>query len=293
MFSVPQGLESGLSRELEGLEYEAEEIDLQGLDARLDDGSVLREDPKPKPGKQQHQQPGDGGIGNAHHCVEPDAGFDPGVLLGAVIVADHRLGAAADAGNRQGENLPNGVGDGHDAHIHIAAEMLQSGVAGHLHQAVGALHDEIDGAHFADFLGDISPDGDIFPAQRNQRLFAQEKPQNPGSRGCLADHRGKSRTCDSHIQSENKDGIQNNIAHGSDGDGVHTHFWETLGVDITVEARGEHGERCAGEIEIQIVPGIDEGSLAGTEGKENGLHKEVADGREDHGAAKEQSERIA
>ena len=85
-------------------------------------------------------------------------------MLGTVIVADHRLGAVANAGNRQREDLPNGVGDGHNAHIQVPTKGLQGGVAGHLHQAVGALHDEIDGAHFADFLGDISPDGDIFPA---------------------------------------------------------------------------------------------------------------------------------
>ena len=94
MPGIAQGLESGLSRKLEGHKNKTEEIELQHLYAGVHQRRIIGKNAEQKPGAQQHHNPGSQGIGRTGESVEADALLGPVVVLCAVVEADDRLRTA-------------------------------------------------------------------------------------------------------------------------------------------------------------------------------------------------------
>ena len=293
MLRIAQGLEGGLARQLEGHEHEAEEIQLQHGHTGLHHGGVIVENAEEDPGHQHDQAPGDDGVHRAHPGVEPDAGADPVIGPGTVVEADDRLGTADDAGHREHEDLPDGIGDGHDANEQVAAEELQCGIAGHLDQEIGALHDEVGGAQLQDLARGLPVRPDAGGSQGHGRLVAEQKPQDPHRRHALGEHRGQSRARHAHVEDEDEHRVQEDIRHRADDRGIHADLREALGVDVAVEARGGHGEDRADEVNVQIGLGVDVGCLAGTEGEEDGAAEQISCHRQHRRSGQQQSGGIA
>ena len=160
MFRIAQGLEGGLSRELQCHKHKAKEINPQQLHTVFHQLHIIREDPEPELWHHQHQQPAEHGVDHTDHGIEPDCFPHPIIGLRAVVEADDRLGAAHETAHRQAENFPNGIGDGHHTDKDITAIGLQGGITDHLHQTVGSCHDEVGRSQFADVLCDFPADPD-------------------------------------------------------------------------------------------------------------------------------------
>ena len=138
----PQPHKHPLPRQLEGHEQEHTEVNAQGGDARRQNVRVTFEDVDERGGEQHGNYPEGGGIGHRYPHREPDGLPHPAVLLGAVVIALHRLRAVGQPLHRHDEHLPDGVDDGHHPHVGVAAVILEGGVAHHLDQAVGHVHKE-------------------------------------------------------------------------------------------------------------------------------------------------------
>lgn len=143
MLGIAYSLENRLPSKLQIHKYKAEEIDLQRLCTGADYGSILCEDMEDELWQQQYHPPCHGVVDCTNKRVEADTGFYPSIRLRAVIGANHWLCAVDDTGNRQHEDIPDGVDHSHDPHIHVIPVKLQYGIGGHLCQTIGSLHNEI------------------------------------------------------------------------------------------------------------------------------------------------------
>ena len=85
-------------------------------------------------------QPDQRCVDHAADGCKYDALADPFIFLCTVIKSQNRLGAVGHAGNRHGDDLPDGIDDGHDPHIQIAAYLLEHGIVHNLNRAVGNGH---------------------------------------------------------------------------------------------------------------------------------------------------------
>ena len=108
----------------------------------LNDIGLVAENPDQKSREQHGNGPEGGGIQHSTCHAEPDRLTHPLIFLCPVVEAGHRLCSVGQALYRHGAHLPQGVDDGHDTHVQVAAVGLEGGVAHHLHQTVGQIHEE-------------------------------------------------------------------------------------------------------------------------------------------------------
>ena len=85
--------EGRLSRELQGHEHIAHEVDLQVFDADREDIRVIGEDADEEAREEPDQCPGGGSVDDAHEGVGLDRLADAVVAAGAVVEAEDRLRA--------------------------------------------------------------------------------------------------------------------------------------------------------------------------------------------------------
>ena len=112
------------------------EVDAQSRDAVLDHIGFVVENPDQKSREQHGNGPEGCSIQHGTCHAEPDGLTYPLIFLRPVVEAGHRLCSVGQALHRHGAHLPQGVDDGHNAHVQVAAVGLEGGVAHHLHQTV-------------------------------------------------------------------------------------------------------------------------------------------------------------
>lgn len=278
-----QRREGGLAGKLQGHETKAEEVNMHHPGAHFHQLGIVVEDPNELMGEQKHHAPGHQGIGHADACGEQDALFHPRIFLCAVVIAQHRLGAAGDAVGGHGHHLPDGVDDGHGADVHIAPQAAEGPVVGKLGYAVGKGHHKMGKAQLHRVLENIRLPSDAFPPQLQQCFFPRQKPHDPPGGQDLGDHRGHGRSPHAHIQPKDQKGIQHHVHRRSGGNGDHTRAAEALAVDEAVHPQAHHSEEGAPDVNGKVVLGIGEGILAGAEEPEDGIHKRYADGCQHQG----------
>ena len=290
---APQGGKAGLAHKLEGHEEEAEEILFQGHLAGLQHGGVTGEDGYQQMGHGDDQRPGQDGVARAQQGGEPDALPHPAVALGAEVVAQHRLGTAGDAVDRQGQNLPHRVQDGHDADVQIAAPDPQGGVAHHLYQAVGGGHDEAGHSQPQDIphQGQLEPQ--VFFADAADALAPCKEQQHPDHGGQLADDGGDGGPLDPHPETEDEHRVQHQVQSRPQQGGAHPHPGVALGADESVEAGGQHGAGGAQQVDFQVGVGVAVGGVAGAEEIQHRPPEQIAHPHQHQGADKEQCHHLA
>ena len=96
--------------------------------------------------KCQSHRPGDTGIDGTYNRHETDALLHPVLFFGSIIKTDDRLRSVGRSDDHHGQYLPDGIQDGHNPHVPIAAVHLQLPVTGNLHHAVGKIHDKAGNA---------------------------------------------------------------------------------------------------------------------------------------------------
>ena len=154
-----------------------------------------------------HQRPGQSGIADARDLGKADALPHPAVPLGAVVVADNRLGAVGDAHQGGGHHLPHRVDDRHHTDVDIAAHGLQRGVAQGLYQRVGHSHDETGEAQGQNLPHPAPLKAQSGAPQPQQGLGAGKESQHPHRRAPLGNDSGDGRPTDAHLEQEDKDGV--------------------------------------------------------------------------------------
>ena len=84
------------------------------------------------------------------------------------------------------------------------------------------------------------------------------------------------------MQTEDEDGVQNDVAHCADEYGLHPHGGEALGGDEGVQPQGQLDEGCAHGVDAHIGRGVSDGVFAGAEEQQQVLTPQQQNGGE-HG----------
>ena len=226
-------------------------------------------------GEQAHKHRGQG-VGEYHHPRAEgeaqahntlDGLFDALQVAGAVVEADHRLGAQGEAAHGHGDEEQVALHDGGagDQGVPLlrAAVPLEHRVEHDEQDAVGG--DDQEGGQAE---GEHPPhDGPVRPAppQGHRHGFAQQHGQHEGAGGHLGDHRGDGRPGHVHVEGEDKDGIQHDVEHRPQHHRGHAQAGVALGDEEAVHAGGHEGEEGAGGVDGQIGVGIAESGLTGAE----------------------------
>ena len=267
---------------MQGHGDEQGEIDPQGGHTGGDDLRLAVEHPDHQLRQEHGRGPEGSGIGHRQPAAESDGLAHPAVQPRAVVKAHYRLCAVAQTVDGHEEHLPQGVDDGHHAHIQVPAIALEGGVAHDLHQTVGHVHKEAGQAKGHDALDPPGLEGEIPQFQGEQRPPPGEEFQHPGRRDGLGDDGGQGRPLHPHVQQKDEDGVQDDVHRRPQHHRHHAHRAKALGVDEGVHAEAYHHKQGAHEIDGHVVVGIGEGGVAGSEQIENGPLK----GQEKGGAGR-------
>ncbi len=84
----------------------------------------------------------------------------------------------------------------------------------------------------------------------------------------------------SHVEGEDEQGVQQNIADGADGDREHAGLGKALRVDKGVEPQGQLDKNGAQRVQPHIVPGVRDGVFTGAEEEKQVLSKQLDDAGE-------------
>ena len=153
-------------------------------------------------------------------------------------------------------------------------------------EAGGALHDEVGGTQLRDVPDHLPIESHILPFEGDDGLLPRQKPEHPQGGQALADDGGEGRPLHAHAEGEDEHRIEGDVRRRADDDGEHPDPGKALGVDVAVEACGDHGEGGAHQVHVEVRLGVDVGVLAGPEGKEDGPHEQIPH-RHEHGGADE------
>ena len=129
------------------------------------------------------------------------------------------------------------------------------------HKACDAqLHDVLE-------LGPV----DSEPAQANRRPFPGKEAEHPEGAGRLGQDRRQGRAPDTHFQSIDEDGIQNDVQGGAQDHRHHANPGKALGVDEGIHAKADQDGNGARHVNAEIVQGVGQrGRIASQEGQSPG-----------------------
>ena len=195
--------------------------------------------------------------------------------------------------DRHEEHLPQGVDDGHHAHIQVPAIALEGGVAHDLHQTVGHVHKKAGQTQSHDALYPPGLQRQTAELQGEQGPPPGEEFQHPGRRDALGDDGGQGRPSHPHVQQEDEDGVQHDVHRRPQHHRHHAHRTKALGVDKGVHPQADHHEQGAHEIDGHVVVGIGKGGIAGPEEIEDGPLKNQKEGGADRPQDEQQGEGVA
>ena len=100
----------------------------------------------------------------------------------------------------------------------------------------------------------------------------------------MGQHRGQGSPLHPHVQGEDEDGVQHNVAPRPQGHGEHPRPGKALGVDEGIESQGQLDKEGAHGIDPSVVPGIGKGGLAGPKEQKEVRTKDLDHHREDQGS---------
>ena len=256
---------------MEGHGDKQAEVNAQGGDAGSHHLRLTVEDPDQKPGEQHGGGPEDSGVTNRHRHAEADGAPDAAVSAGAVVVPGDRLGAVGEPLHRHEEHLPQGVDDGHHAYVQVAAVCLERGVAHHLHQTVGEIHEEAGQAQGHDGFHPPGAQRQIPQAEPQDGLPPGEEFQYPHGGAALGDHGGQRRAPHPHVQGEDEDRIQHDVDHRPQAHGHHPGAAEALRRDEGIHPQADHDKDGPQQIDGHVRLGIGIGGVTGAEQVEQGM----------------------
>ena len=84
----------------------------------------------------------------------------------------------------------------------------------------------------------------------------------------MGENGGQRRAPDAHVQSVNKNGVQNDVGHRADEHRPHSDLGKALRGDKGVQAQGQLHEHGAHSVDLHIAGGVTDGVLAGAEGQQ-------------------------
>lgn len=170
--------------------------------------------------------------------------------------------------------------------------MLQGGVAHDLHRSVRDGHDKAGQSQSGDFFYDWKLRFHVSAGQGDDRLFPGEEMEDPHSGHELGDDGGQRGSLDAHAEHKDKQGIQNQVQHSSNGHREHTCDAEALGVDKVVHAKAHHHKERAAQVNSEVGVRIGIGYIAGAEKIHQRAAENVAQDGKDRTAYKEHGKGI-
>lgn len=217
------------------------------------------------------------------------------MLPGSVVKAGHRLATVVQPVNGHHHHLPDGVENGHDADIQITAVELEGGVAHHLDQAVGQVHEKAGQAQGHDPFCPCPVQADRAPAQAQAQDGPRpgEEQQHPPAGQALSDHSSQGGSLYAHIQPKNQDGVQRDVHCRTQHHRHHACAAKALGIDEGVHPQADGDEHSAAQVDGEVVVGVGEGVGAGPEQIEDGLLQHQEKGGGHRPQQQEQGEGVA
>ena len=290
---LSHGSESALSGKLQGHQEKSEKVNPHGGNGGRNQRGLLTENTNEEHRKKVQHPPDQRGVGDADHGHEGDGFFDPAILPGPIIEADHRLGAVCDAGDRHGDDFTDGIDDSHDAHIQVPAVTLKTRVADDLDGAVGDGHDKTRHAKGGNipYQSRLQPHGSGTKLQNAP--FPRQKGKGPQSGGRLGNDGGNGRAPNAQAQDKDENGIQQNIQNCADEHRTHTDPAKSLGVDKAVHAKPHHHKKAAAQVNGKVFVRKRKGGIAGPEQVEERTLEDKPGNGEDGAGKKQQEERIS
>ena len=282
---------------MERHEEEAEEIQVHGGHAEIEELLIFHEDGKERAREQEEDEPHERHVDDADDRRERHRVPDAPILSCAQIIADDGLRGVRQPLDGQRDDVSQGVERRHDADIHIAehdaAHALQGRVAGDLHGSVGGVHHKARRAERNDALQNARFGLEILFAEAERRLLSAEEKQHPRRRDCLREDGRDGGALDAEAEGEDEEGVERDVDDRSRRDRYHAVFGVALHVDEAVHARCEHHERRADEIDVEVFRGVGVRCVARAEEIEDGLHEGIAQRHHEEGAAKQRREGVA
>jgi len=262
------GNEGHLTGDLDTKEEQRPAIDPQGGHRKGHQRRVRGENPGKRAGAQLDHHPQRHGIAQTHLQQQPEGLPHPLGIPCAVIIAGDGLGALGDALQGQHGKLHDAGEDGHGANGDVVAVFQQRGIEAHGDDALAGLHDE--GGRPQCYAGQNQgrAETDVFLFQPQQGFGAGEEPQHPDTGQTLGENGGQRCAPDAHVQSVNKNGVQNDVGHRADEHRPHSDLGKALCGDKGVQAQGQLHEHGAHSVDLHIAGGVADGVLAGAEGQQ-------------------------
>ncbi len=96
-----------------------------------------------------------------------------------------------------------------------------------------------------------------------------------------------------HVQAENQDGIQDDVAHRADDRGQHTEVGEALCGDEYVHPHNCHDEQRPHDVDAHIAQGVGQGAVAGPEEAQHRLRDDLEHHGQHHGNENQGGEAVA
>ena len=265
---VADGHKGHLAGDLDAHQEQGPAVDPQHPGGEGHQLRLRRENPGEGPGEQLDAGPQHQGVPQADLQQQTEGLAHPPGAAGTEVIAGDGLGPLGDALQRQHGKLHDAGEDGHGPHGQVAAVFQQGGVEAHGDDAFAGLHDEGGGAQGHAGQNQPGPDGQGCLFQPQQGLLPPQEGHHPYAGYRLGQHRGQGRPPDAHVQGEDEQGVQQDVAHRADEDGFHAHLGEALGGDEGVQAQGQLHEQGAQGINLHILDGIPDGVPAGAEGQQ-------------------------
>lgn len=264
-FCLAQGDKCLLAAVLEACGEAARQEDPHGPGGVIHQSLLIGKDTGKKGRKQLDQQPEKSGVADAHGKLAKERFLYPGQLLCAVVVAHEGLPALGDAGQGHVNQLYHGGQHRHGAHGHVAAVAEQGGSKADGENAFGGDHDKGGNTQAKAGADDPGLQNHIAGPEPQHGFLTGKKAQNPHRADSLAQHRGDGGSRDTQVQTENQNGVQDDIDDSTDDRGEHADFGKALGGDKGVHAHDHQHKDAAQGIDPSVGYAVGDGVAAAAE----------------------------
>ncbi len=225
---IAEGGKGHLTGNLDAEQAEGGNIDPQSACRKCQQCGVIRENGGKGTGKELRERPEQQGICKAHLQQQPERGTDTVHIAGAVIIADDRLRALAEALHRQHGKLHDAGQDGHGPDRHVPAVFQQRGVEADGKHAFAGLHDKGGKAECQTRQYDGTFQLQIFQAELHDGFPAVQKQKDPDTGKRLRNDRCNCRPGNPHRKAEDQNRVQNNVGNRTDDHGKHARLRKAL-----------------------------------------------------------------
>ena len=243
-------------------------IDAQRLGGEDQQLGVRRENPREGLREEHDAAPEDDRIRQAGLEQREERLPDARGVSRAEVVAGNRLRALRQPLQREHRELHHAGENRHRADGDIAAVFEQRGIEADGDDALRALHDERGQAERDARGEELHVDAHILRLEAQARLFTHQEADDPHAGNALRNHRRQRRATNAHVQAENENRVEHDVAHRADEHGHHARRREALRGDERIHAERQlHKQRAEG-VDVQIIVRVFNRVFARAEGQQ-------------------------